>query len=73
MTHYRARAKSRAHQENETKHFNTIHFEIMKKKTINYIIAAVAVVAVCVVAVAAVGAGVFLLPLLGGAFTAAAK
>lgn len=43
------------------------------KKSIKYIFAVVAVVAVCVVAVAAVGAGVFFLPLLGGAFTAAAK
>lgn len=39
------------------------------KKIIKYIIAAVAVVAVFVVLFALLGVGVFLLPLLGGAFT----
>lgn len=39
------------------------------KKIIKYIIAAVAVVSVFVVLFALLGVGVFLLPLLGGAFT----
>ena len=39
------------------------------KKAIKYIIAAVAVVATCAVLFSLVGVGVFLLPLLGGAFT----
>jgi len=40
------------------------------RKTAKYIIAALAVAAVCVVLFSLVGVGVFLLPLLGGAFTA---
>lgn len=41
------------------------------KKIIKYIIAAVAVVSVCIVLFALLGVGVFLLPLIGGAFTKA--
>ena len=40
------------------------------RKIIKYIIAAVAVAATCVVLFSLVGVGVFLLPLIGGAFTA---
>ena len=40
----------------------------MMKKILKYIISAVAVVLVCVVLFSLLGVGVFLLPLLGGAF-----
>lgn len=40
------------------------------KKIIKYVMAAVAVVSIGVVLFSLVGIGVFLLPLLGGAFTA---
>lgn len=40
------------------------------KKIITYIIGAVAVAAIIVVLFSLVGVGVFLLPLIGGAFTA---
>lgn len=40
------------------------------KKAIKYIIAALAIVSTCAVLFSLVGVGVFLLPLLGGAFTA---
>jgi len=42
------------------------------KKIIKYIVAAAAVVATCAVLFSLIGVGVFLLPLLGGAFTAKA-
>ena len=40
------------------------------KKIIKYIITAVAIVGTCVVLFSLVGVGVFLLPLISGAFTA---
>ncbi len=43
------------------------------KKLIKYIVATIAVVAVIVTMFSLFGAGVFLLPLLGGAFTSTAK
>ena len=39
------------------------------KKFCKYFIAAIAVAAVCIVLFSLVGVGVFLLPLIGGAFT----
>lgn len=41
----------------------------MMKKAVKYIVAAVAIFAVCIVLFSSLGVGVFLLPLLGGAFT----
>nr|DAI31042.1 MAG TPA: syntaxin-1A [Caudoviricetes sp.] len=58
----------RLSEKSEFLHKSSNHQNIMKK-IIKYIIAAVAVVSVFVVLFALLGVGVFLLPLLGGAFT----
>ena len=47
-----------------------LEMSTIMKKTIKYIIAALVVAGVCVVLFSFIGVGVFLLPLVGGAFAA---